>query len=155
MLPEASVGWPCIALELPCPSTTCAIQKPLLDSDAVTQTLLEHLLCALRGLGGYERSHRLGSDLRLSTSPVLSEGSREGFLKEGAPEKGPESGEGLDMELWGGEHSGRSSVGSACERVGHGRPSEITLVVTGFVQVPSAPACTTAPMPPSSPGPWP
>lgn len=29
----------------------------------------------------------LGSDPRLSTNPVLSEGNRQGFLKEGAPEQ--------------------------------------------------------------------
>lgn len=40
-----------------------------------------------------------GSDPRLSTSPVLSKGSREGFLEEGVPEQVPEDGEGLDMEL--------------------------------------------------------
>lgn len=39
----------------------------------------------------------LGSDPRLSTNPMLSEGSREGFQKEGAPDQGPEGGEGGEL----------------------------------------------------------
>lgn len=42
---------------------------------------------------------RLGLRSRLSTKLMLSEDVRGGFQEEGVPEKGPEGGEGLDIEF--------------------------------------------------------
>lgn len=61
----------------------------------------------------------LGSEPRLSTNPMLSEGSREGFQKEGAPDQGPERGEGGGAVRRAASWAG--VLGSVSERLEDGR----------------------------------
>lgn len=63
----------------------------------------------------------LGSDPRLSTNPMLSEGSREGFQKEGAPDQGPEGGGGFDHGAVRRAASWAGVLGSVSERLEYGR----------------------------------